>query len=86
MWAVAERQKEDREARYLCRISMVLDWTTTSLAIVVLRFLTGEISQHGVSPTEACIDLNSFLDEASKYLPENHQGKPLLNKRFDWLE
>jgi len=86
MWAVAEGQKEDRKARYLCWPSMILDWTTITLIIVALRIVRGEISQHGVFPTEACFELGSFLDEASQYIPENHQGKPLLNERLDWLE
>ena len=86
MWAVAEGQKEGRKARYLCWPSMILDWTTVPLIIVALRILRGEVSQHGVLPTEACFELGSFLDEASKYIREEHQGKPLLNERFDWLE
>jgi hypothetical protein len=86
MWAVAEGQKEGRKARYLCWPSMVLSWGLIPLIIVALRILRGEVSQHGVCPTEACFELGSFLDEASKYLPDNHQGEPLLNERFDWLE
>jgi hypothetical protein len=86
MWAVAEGQKGGRKARYLCWPSMVLDWTAVSLVIVALRILRGEISQHGVLPTEACFELGSFLIEASKYIPKEHQLKPLLNERFDWLE
>lgn len=86
MWVVAEGQKEGRKARYLCWPSMFLDWTAVSLTVVALRILRGEVSQHGVLPTEACFELDSFLDEMSKYLPEEHQGKQLLNERFDWLE
>jgi hypothetical protein len=86
MWAVAEGQKEGRKARYLCWPSMVLDWTNVPLIIVALRILEGEVSQYGVLPTEACFELNSFIDEASKYVSEEHQGKPLLNERLDWLE
>jgi len=86
MWAVAEGQKKGRKARYLCWPSMILDWTVVSLVIVALRILRGGIFQRGVFPTEACFELGSFLDGASKYLREEHQGKPLLNERFDWLE
>lgn len=86
MWAIAEGHKEGRKVRYLCWPSMNLDWTTVPLIIVALRILRGEVSQHGVLPTEACFELGSFLDEASKYTREEHHGKPLLNERFDWLE
>lgn len=86
MWAVAEGQKEGRKARYLCWPSMILDWTNVPLIIVALRILEGEVSQYGVLPTEACFELSSFIDEASKYVSEEHQGKPLLNERLDWLE
>jgi hypothetical protein len=65
---------------------MTLDWTTVSLIITALRILRGEVSQYGVLPAEACFELISFLDEASKYLREEYRGKPLLNERFDWLE
>jgi hypothetical protein len=85
MWAVAEGQKEGRKARYLCWPSMNLGWTNTSLIIIVLRILRGEVSQHGVLPAEACFELGSFIDEASKYIPEKNRGKPMLNERFDWL-
>lgn len=86
MWAVAEGQKEGRKARYLCWPSMIFGWTTIPLIITALRILKGEVSKRGVLPTEACFELVSFLNEASKYVPEEHQGKPLLNERFDWLE
>jgi hypothetical protein len=86
MWAVAEGQKEGRKARYLCWPSMILDWTSIPLIIVALRILRGEVPQHGVLPTEACFELGAFLQEASKYLLKEHQGKALLNERFDWLE
>lgn len=86
MWAVAEGQKQGRKARYLCWPSMILNWTTVPLIITTLRILRGEVSQHGVLPTEACFELGSFLDEASKYILEEHQGTPLLNDRFEWLE
>ena len=86
MWAVAEGQKEGRKARYLCWPSMILDWTAVSLILVALRILRGEVSQCGVLPTEACFELGSFFDEASNYIREEHQGKPLLNERFDWIE
>ena len=86
MWAVAEGQKEGRKARYLCWPSMILDWTAVSLIIIVLRMLRGDVSQYGVLPAEGCFELTTFLDEASKYIFEEHQGEPLLNERFDWLE
>jgi saccharopine dehydrogenase-like NADP-dependent oxidoreductase len=86
MWAVAEGQKEGQEARYLCWPSMFLGWTNVSLIVVALSILEGKVSQYGVLPTEACFELDSFIDEASKYVPEEHQGKPLLNERYDWLE
>ena len=86
MWVVAEGLKDGRKARYLCWPSMILNWTTVPLIITALRILRGEVSKHGVLPTEACFELVSFLDEASKYIPEKHQGKPLLNDRLDWLE
>ena len=86
MWAVAEGQKEGRKARYLCWPSMILDWTTVPLIITALRILRGEVSRYGVLPAEACFELITFLDEASKYMSEEHQGEPLLNERFDWLE
>jgi saccharopine dehydrogenase-like NADP-dependent oxidoreductase len=86
MWVVAEGLKEGRKARYLCWPSMILSWTTIPLIITALHILGGEISQYGVLPTEACFELSSFLDEASKYIDEEHQGKPLLNDHFEWLE
>jgi hypothetical protein len=86
MWVVAEGQKEGRKARYLCWPSFILNWTTVPLIITALRILRGEISQHGVLPTEACLKLESFLDEASKYVREEHRGKPLLNERLYWLD
>jgi NAD(P)-dependent dehydrogenase (short-subunit alcohol dehydrogenase family) len=85
MWAVAEGEKAGRKARYICWPLMNLDWTTVPLVITACRILRGEISQHGVFSTEACFELDSFLEEASKYIPEKHQGEPLLNERFDWL-
>lgn len=86
MWAVAEGQKDGRKARYMCWPAMILNWTTIPFVITTLRILRGEISQYGVLPSEACFELGSFLDEASKYLAGEDQGKPLLNDRFDWLE
>jgi hypothetical protein len=32
------------------------------------------------------LKLESFLDEASKYVREEHRGKPLLNERLYWLD
>ena len=86
MWAVAKGQKEGRRAQYLCWPSMVLEWATVPLVIVAKAILGGEVSQNGVLPTEACFDITSFIDEASKYVPEEHRGKPLVNERFIWLE
>jgi len=86
MWAVAEGLKEGRKARYLCWPTMILNWTTIPLIITALRILRGEVSQHGVLSTEACFELDSFLVEASEYIGEEHQGKPLLNDHFEWLE
>ncbi len=86
MWVVAEGYKDGRKARFLCWPSMILNWTTVPLIITALRILRGEVSQFGVFPSEACFDLVSFFDEASKYVPEEHRGKSLLNERFDWLE
>jgi hypothetical protein len=65
---------------------MILDWTNVPLIIVALRILRSEVSRHGVLPAEACFELGSFLDEVTRYVPEEHLGKPLLNERFDWLE
>jgi hypothetical protein len=86
MWAVAEGHKEGRKVRYLCWPSMDLDWTTVPLIIVALRILRGEVSQHGVLPTEACFDLASFLKDAAQYVSDEHRGKPLLEERLEWLE
>lgn len=86
MWVVAEGRKQGRKAHYLCWPSFILNWTTAPLIITALRILRGEISQHGVLPTEACLELESFLDEASRYVRDEHRGKPLLNEHFDWIE
>jgi Saccharopine dehydrogenase NADP binding domain len=86
MWAVAEGQKDRRKARYLCWPSMILDWTTVSLIIVALKILKGEISTHGVLPTEAIIELEPFLDDASKYVHKEYRGRPIFSERFEWLE
>ena len=86
MWVVAEGQKDGRKARYICWLSMVLNWTIVPLIIVALRILRGDVSQRGVFPAEACFKLGPFLDEASTYLSADHQGKPLLNERFEWLD
>jgi len=86
IWVVAEGRKEGRKARYICWPSMILNWTIVPLIITALRILRGEVSQRGVPLTEACFELDSFLDEASKYIDEDHQGTPLLNDCIDWLE
>ena len=86
MWASVTGQKNGRQARYLCWPAMVLNWTNVPLIIVALRIMRGEVSLHGVMPPEACFELGSFLEEAAKYVHEEHRGKPLLNERFDWLE
>ncbi|MFZ2098114.1 MAG: hypothetical protein WAV05_15885 [Anaerolineales bacterium] len=41
MWAVAEGQKEGRNARYLYWPSFILNWTTVPLIITALRILRG---------------------------------------------
>ncbi len=85
MWVVAEGYKKQRNVRYMCWPSMIINWTTVPLIITALRILREEVSQHGVLPSEACFDLVSFFDEASMYIPEEHRGNPLFNERFDWL-
>ncbi len=35
---------------------------------------------------EACFELGPFLEEAVKFVPEEHRDKPLLNERFEWLD
>ncbi len=72
MWAGVTGRKNGRQARYICwpGPSMVFDWTNVPLIIVALRILRGEITLHGVMPPEACIELGSFLEEATKYVHE----------------
>jgi saccharopine dehydrogenase-like NADP-dependent oxidoreductase len=86
MWVIASGYKGGRKAHYLCWPSMFLSWTCVPLVIVTLRILRGEVSLHGVLQSEACFELESFIDEAKKYVREDHRGKPLLNERFDWLD
>jgi len=86
MWDIATGYKNGRKARYMCWPDMILDWTNVPLIIVALRILRGEVSKHGVLPPEACFELESFFQEAAQYLSEEHRGKTILNKRFEWLE
>ena len=44
----------------------------------------GPTSEVQVPAIQAAIEAG--VHAASKYVPEEHQGKPLLNERFDWLE
>jgi hypothetical protein len=86
MWVVAEGRKDGRRALYMCWPEFILDWTDVSLVIVALRILRGEVPMHGVLPPEACFELASFLEEATRYVSEGRRGKPLLNERFESLE
>jgi Saccharopine dehydrogenase NADP binding domain len=86
MWDIAIGYKNGRKARYMCWPSFILEWTTTTLNIIALRILRGEIDKYGILLPEACFELESFFQEAAKYVSEEHRGEPLLNERFDWLE
>jgi saccharopine dehydrogenase-like NADP-dependent oxidoreductase len=86
MWATAAGSKNEQKTRYMCWPEMIVDWTNVPLVIIAMQILRGEVPEHGVMPPEACFNLVSFFEEAAKYVPEEHRGKPLFNDRFDWLE
>jgi hypothetical protein len=84
MWVNSIGYKNGCKAHYTCWPAMILDWTNIPLLIIALRILRGEVPKHGVLLSEECFELDSFLQEAAKYVSEEHYGEPLLNERLDW--